>query len=297
MRTKRFEINNSHQIKKNFLIFLFVFYTSFCFIVYNKSKNYQQDELTLVSAYYRIKSKHTPEQYLRWINNIVLLNKSIVLFTNKEFMPILKDLRPKELYNKTVFIEFEIEEFYSFKKFYKDFNQSFELDYENSYHTVPLYLIWAEKCMFLKRAILHNYFNSKCFYWIDIGYFREDKKDMEKYINTWPSTKKCYSNNKLLMGQIKNFSQTEKEKIVSFDIDTHIKLNRNLNVAGNIFGGQIKNSLKFIYFYYEAIKLFIKKKIFIGRDQTIFTYVAFAHPEIMNLIMVKNFREFRKVLA
>jgi len=119
MRTKRFEINNSHQIKKNFLIFLFVFYTSFCFIVYNKSKNYQQDELTLVSAYYRIKSKHTPEQYLRWINNIVLLNKSIVLFTNKEFMPILKDLRPKELYNKTVFIELKLKNFIHLKNFIK----------------------------------------------------------------------------------------------------------------------------------------------------------------------------------
>ena len=212
-------------------------------------------------------------------------------------MPILKDLRPKELYNKTVFIEFEIEEFYSYKKFYKDFNESFELDYENSYHTIPLYLIWAEKCMFLKRAIRRNYFNSKCFYWIDIGYFREDKKDMKKYINNWPSTKKCFSNNRLLMGQLKNFSEAEKEKIVSFDIEIHIKLNRNLNVAGNIFGGEIKNTLKFIYFYYEAIKLFIKRKIFIGRDQTIFTYVAFAHPEIMNLVMVKNFREFRRVLA
>ena len=46
-------------------------------------------------------------------------------------MPILKDLRPKELYNKTVFIELEIEDFYSYKKFYKDFNQSHEIDYEN----------------------------------------------------------------------------------------------------------------------------------------------------------------------
>ena len=276
---------------------MLLFYTSFYFFAFNKIEKYQHDDLTLVSAYYKIKSKHTPEQYLKWINNIVLLNKSIIFFSNKEFMPILKDLRPQELYNKTVFIELEIEDFYSYKKFYKDFNQSHEIDYENSYHTVPLYLIWAEKCMFLKRAIYHNYFNSKCFYWIDIGYFREDNKEMKKYINTWPSIKRCFSDDKLLMGLIKNFSKTEKEKIVNFDKVTHIKLNRNLNVAGNIFGGQIENTLKFIFFYYQAIKLFIKRKIFIGRDQTIFTYVAFAHPEIINLIKVKNFREFRTILS
>ena len=99
------------------------------------------------------------------------------------------------------------------------------------------------------------------------------------------------------MGQLKQFTEKEKEKILNFDYNSHIKLNRHLNVAGNIFGGQIENTIKFIDYYYEAIRLFIKKKIFIGRDQTIFTYVAFAHPEIIELIMVKNYREFRRILC
>jgi len=293
---KMLEKNKPNQIKIYLFHFLIALYIYFGFIEFNKTKNYQKDDLTLVSAYYRIKSKHTPEQYLKWINNIVNLNKSIVFFTNKKFMPILKDLRPKDLHHKTVFIELEIEDFFSYKNFYKQFNLSYEIDYENKYHTVPLYLIWAEKCMFLKKAILNNYFQSKCFYWIDIGYFRENKRDMKKYINNWPNTKKCFSNNRILMGQLKKFTKIEKEKILNFDYNSHIKLNRHLNVAGNIFGGQIENTIKFVDYYYEAIRLFIKKKIFIGRDQTIFTYVAFAHPEIIELIKVKNFKEFRRIL-
>ena len=211
-------------------------------------------------------------------------------------MPKLKQLRPKNLCHKTVFIESEIKNFYSYKKFFKEFNQSFQIDHENSYHTVPLYLVWAEKCTFLKKAISKNYFNSKCFYWIDAGYFREKKENMNKYINHWPSPKKCFEDNRLAMLQLRKFSYNFKQQILNFDIEAHNNLNRHYSVAGGMFGGQIKNIMKFINFYYRAIKLFIKRKLFIGKDQTIFTYVSFAHPEIINLIKVNNFKEFKSIL-
>jgi hypothetical protein len=81
---------------------------------------------------------------------------------------------------------------------------------------------------------------------------------MEKYSNLWPSTKKCFEDNKFLMGQ-KNFSESDKEKIVNFDKDVHKKLERNINVCGDIFGVQIKNTIRFINFYYKSIRLFMKK--------------------------------------
>ena len=49
----------------------------------SEKSSYQQDDLTLVTAYYKIKSKHTPEEYLRRIKNFVLLNKSIVFLQIK----------------------------------------------------------------------------------------------------------------------------------------------------------------------------------------------------------------------
>ena len=265
----------------------------------NKITNpkYQQDDLTLVSAYYRVKSKHSNESYLNWINNIVLLNKSIVFFSNKEFMPTLKKLRPKELYYKTIFIQLEIEEFYSYINFYKAFNQTFEIDIENKHHSVLLYIIWSEKCTFLKKVIQANYFNSKCFYWIDAGYFREKQYEMKKYLDNWPSTNKCYEDKRLLLGQVKLFSNSFKEKIINFDKDTHQMLQRKPNVIGGLFGGQINNTLKFIDLYYNSIKLFIQHKIFIGKDQNIFTFVAFAHPEIVNLVFCKTYFDFKAYLA
>ena len=281
-------------IKILFVILILLCILLIIYKLYNKYK-YIQDDLTIVSAYYKIKSKNKDEEYYDWIRNFVLLNKSIVFFTNKEFMPTIKKLRPKELYYKTVFIELEIEEFYSYKNFYNKFQESFKIDFENIYHTVPLYLIWAEKTTFLKKAILKNYFRSKCFYWIDAGYFRYEN-EMNKLIN-WPSTNKCLQDNRLLLGQIGRFSDSDIKGIINFDKNSHYNLQRKNNVIGGIFGGQKINTLKFVNLYYKALKLFIINKIFIGKDQNVFAFVAFSNPDVVKLKLCKSYYDFISYLA
>ena len=245
-------------IKIIFVILILLCIMLIIYKIYNKYK-YIQDDLTIVSAYYKIKSKNKDEEYYDWIRNFVLLNKSIVFFSNKEFMPTLKQLRPKELHYKSVFIELEMEDFYSNITFYNDFKETFHRDPENKYHRVPLYLIWAEKASFVKKVILRNYFRSKCFYWVDAGYFRVNKNDMQKFvINNWPSTKQCFRDNRVLFGQVRSFSENEKKSIVNFDRYAHKRLKRKLNVIGGIFGGQKQNLLKFCDLYYDAIRLLLK---------------------------------------
>ncbi len=309
-KTKQDHLNKNYKIHKIIFILLLLlptflaFYSRLFFKKENKNLNkkqsqYQQDDLTLVTAYYRIKSKHTPEEYLRRIKNFVLLNRSIVYFTNKEFMPTIKELRPKELHNKTVFIEVEMEEFYSYKNFYEFFKESFKDDFENRFHTVPLYTVWAEKCNFVKKAILQNYFQSKCFYWIDAGYFFAEKSEseMQKYINDWPKINRCFSDKRIVLGTVREYTESEKKNFVNFDPGEHYRLPRTVNTCGGFFGGQIESTLKFIEYYYEAVRQFIKRKIFCGKEQTVFAYVAFAHPEIVELILFKNYDGFKEYLS
>ena len=283
-------------ILKKIFCAIFILFCIF-FIIYKLYYKYKylQDDLTIVSAYYKIRSKNKAEEYYNWISNFVLLNKSIVFFTNKEFIPTIKKLRPKELYYKTVFIELDIEEFYSYKNFYNEFHETFKIDFENIHHTVPLYLIWSEKSTFLKKAILKNYFRSKCFYWVDAGYFRHEN-NMNKFMN-WPSTNKCLQDNRLLLGQIGRFSNSDIKGIINFDKNSHYNLQRKNNVIGGIFGGQKRNILKFINLYYNALKLFIINKMFIGKDQNIFSFVAFSHPDIVKLKLCKSYYEFKSYLA
>ena len=99
------------------------------------------------------------------------------------------------------------------------------------------------------------------------------------------------------MDQVFYFSNEEKEKILNFDIQAHMRLQKNHNVIGGIFGGQKENMIKFIGYYYKTIRLFLHNKIFIGKDQNIFTFIAFAHPEVVKLIMCKNYFDYREQIS
>jgi hypothetical protein len=231
---------------------------------------------------------------MRRLKNFVKLNHSIVFFTSKLFINIIKDIRPKYLLNKTIFIQTKIEDFYSYKKFLKEFNKSFYIDKENKIHTVPLYLIWAEKCTFVKKAILKNYFNSKCFYWVDAGYFV--KPEMDKYIN-WPSTKRCFEDPRVSLNYLRTVPYSERKDLLNFNLKVHTKFQRKKNVGGGVFGGQPRNLLKFIDYYYDTIKLFISHKIFIGKDQNLFAFIAFSHPEIIKLVKSGDWHYFLKYLS
>ena len=244
-----------------------------------------------------VKSKRSVFYYMNKLNNLFKLNKSIVFFTEKSFIKVAKDLRPKHLYNKTVFIEVEIEDFLSYKEFGKKFELAFHSAKNNTMHSFPLYLVWAEKCNFLRRAILENYFNSTCFYWIDSGWFKEPR-EMKDFINDWPSQKKCKADNKVLMNLVGNFTLKEIKGIVNFEIPMIEKMIGKINVAGGMFGGQREKLIKYIDLYYDSIKIFERHKMFIGKEQNIFTYVAFKYPKIVKLIHSKgDYYIFKKYLS
>ena len=204
-------------------------------------------------------------------------------------------MRPKSLYHKTVFIEIEFEDCYSYKYLYKEFNETHKLDPE-SYLSVPLCLIWAEKVMFIKKAIKQNFFRSKYFYWVDAGYFREGEKGMEKYINNWPSTKNISEDDRVILGNIKRFNESVKQKYLKLGDNAREFFNDTLNVAGGFFGGQVKKLLKFVDLYYDTIKMFYKNNLYIGKEQNIYTYMAFAHPEIIKLVQLRGYFTFKRLL-
>lgn len=277
------------------IIFLFI-----CINVMNKSLNdinSNSKSITLVSAFYRLpSSKHLFQEYLEWIQNLFKLNAPIVFYTDQSMINIIKNIRPKKYINITVWIILEIKDFYSYKKYYKDFLETYKLDTEKSIHNPLLYIIWAEKCKFLENAILKNFFNSSCFYWIDAGYFR-DSKNMKNYIN-WPSSKVCLKEPRVLFNLMRIVSKDEIEGLKMLNISVHRKYQEEINVGGGMFGGQTYFVLKFINLYYKTIKLFIKHNLFIGKDQNLFSFIGFLHPEIVKLIDSKmNWFLFHEYLS
>ena len=68
-------------------------------------------------------------------------------------------------------------------------------------------------------------------------------------------------------------------------------------MIGGIFGGQNDYILRFIYLYYKTLKLFVKKKMFIGKDQNIFTYIAFSNPKIVKLVILKDYEKYKEYIS
>ena len=307
-KSKKFFNNIKIIIKLNIILLLLMIYNyienNFLFYInknknyyyinkkYTKSRNYLMDNITLVSAYFNITSKHKYKEYLEWTNNLLKINASMVFFIDKSMINIIRKMRPKEYENKTIWIPIQIKDFYTFKHFNKDFIETHKIDIEKRIHNVPLYLIWAEKCKFLEKAVINNYFNSKCFYWIDAGYFRDSRK-IKKYLNNWPSTKNCFKDPRVIFNVLRNISKSEIEGLTNFNKSIHKEFQKKINVGGNMFGGQAEYIKTFSNLYYNTIKLFIKKKIFIGKDQNLFALIVFLHPETFKLVYSHSWKYFQ----
>ena len=248
----------------------------------NNPINFTNDNITIVTGYQRIKSKHRFSLYNDWIANLLKINKSLIFFIDKSIAKKVINKRPKEYLNKTIWILVGINEFYSFKNFFNEFKQSHLIDVEYFRHNAKLYTTWAEKCMFLKVAAIKNYFNSKCFYWVDAGNFR-NKSNLQKYIN-WPTTQKCFEDGRAVINEKKNISKYIKDGLKIFDIKIHKEFQKNYNVDASTFGGQREYVIRFSDAYYETIRLFIKNNIFIGKEQNIMAYVFYFYPNITKLV-------------
>ena len=194
----------------------------------------------------------------------------------------IRKMRLRKYKKKTIWIKTNISELDSYKYFYNEFNKSNEIDIEKSYQNTFMYLIWAEKCNFLEKAAIKNYFKSKCFYWVDAGCFR-DKDIIKKYIN-WPSQKKCFEDGRVLFNEIRTPSEFEKKGLLNFNETIHKEFQSNVNIDASIFGGQIEYIIKFKQLFYETIKLFIKHNIFIGKEQNLFAFMSYFNADIIKIV-------------
>ena len=260
----------------------------------NNPINFTNDNITIVTGYQRIKSKHRFSLYNDWITNLLKINKSLIFFIDKSIAKKVINKRPKEYLNKTIWILVGINEFYSFKNFFNEFKQSHLIDVEYFRHNAKLYTTWAEKCMFLKVAAIKNYFNSKCFYWVDAGNFR-NKSNLQKYIN-WPTTQKCFEDGRVVINEKKNISKYIKDGLKIFDIKIHKEFQKNYNVDASTFGGKREYVIQFSDAYYDTIRLFIKNNIFIGKEQNIMAFVFYFYPNISKLVYSGEWKYMLKYL-
>jgi len=205
---------------------------------------------TVVTAFYSIKSKFPPQQYIEWATTFMQMNSPIVLFTEESLVTVFQTMRcslPIHI------ITLPFEQLDTWTLYQEKWKEHHTMDPERNRHTPELYAIWAQKAFFVKRAIQENPFHSSHFFWCDIGAFR-DPAISKRILQTFP-TIKHFSEDKIILQSIDNLQENEKGK--KDDGIYGPLLNSKWNecrLVGGLWGGSIHACLQWKRHYQEILE-------------------------------------------
>jgi|694.fasta_scaffold00528_44 hypothetical protein len=240
------------------------------------------DNITIVTAFFKINKNKYNHTYDEWINNLLLnLNKNLIIFTCKEYYEIVKNARSK-YEDKTLIIVTNIENFYMYK--YLDYlKENLNNDHEKNYHNTDLYMIWNEKFKFVEKGILLNPFNTKYFAWCDIGYVRNPIY-INMYMKNFPNVEKITEDKIYMLNIDYNFTEDDFKNPYN-QIYRYIS---NTIGAGFIIGSADKFKEIIDIYYNKIIPTYIENDYFIGKEQNLYVSLYLNNPSLIKLIKGTN---------
>ena len=116
---------------------------------------------TVVSGFWNITSKYSPEAYRAWLSNALRLNAGMVFFYEDEsVLRLVSDIRAGL---QTVFVKLAIRDFAVARLYDRAWVDQFHIP------TAELGMIWLEKVFMMEKAAALNPFGSQWFAWMDAG--------------------------------------------------------------------------------------------------------------------------------
>jgi hypothetical protein len=237
---------------------------------------------TIVTAYYKLnQSKASHEQYTKWMQNMLVNKNPMVIFCDAESQPLIEGIRKRydPGFTNTRIVICEIVDFHSYK-YGETFVAHYAKDTEKRVgHNILLYMIWAEKSHFLKRAIELDPFKTDYFLWSDIGCFRRENTQFRD----WPRAQRIMAlpKDKVLLLSVIPFTQTELACKTLADLPSFQFENR---IGAPIFGGTKEVLLRWHDLYYGMLEYFISIDRFIGKDQSIMNSVYLMNRDFCELV-------------
>ena len=233
---------------------------------------------TLVSCYYKLgKSKHTHEEYDRWIRNLLInINTNIIIFTSKNEKSYLETILEANKNIKYTIIVKELSDL-EINKLYPDIWEGQEMMDPNKRcgRARGCYQLWNSKFHFLKEEIDNNPYNSEKFVWNDIGNIRD--KNIIPFLKSYPNKEKI-SQDKLDIIMLNGFT-----KVQDFFCD-------EVHFSGSMFGGHKNTILMICDLYYKYFQYYIGNNRFIGCDQQIISSIFIKHMNLFNPIIPKEYK-------
>ena len=239
---------------------------------------------TLVTCYYKVKSKHTFDEYAIWITNLLLTIKcNIIIFTSADQAEWINSLALK---NRThpehnanfggvkVIIK-ELQDLDIVKRYPNIWENQYIKDPRSDTRTKECYMIWNSKLALVREAIIQNPFGSDKFVWNDIGSLRDVRFIHENYMHI------------IQYPRYENISRDKIDIVLiqDFEVQDQIIFQNECHLSGAIFGGGQEACLKLIDLFYENFNMYLENGYFIGCDQQILATCFRQAPELFNLII------------
>lgn len=236
---------------------------------------------TLVTCYYKLKSKFNEEVYRKWMSELLnnVNNFNLVIYTNEESKQILETIIDK--YNKK--IKVLIKEYHEFNTWcYNDLwinnhEKNNTLNHNSFWDTDwKLNMLWSEKIHFVYEVKSKKIFETEWYGWCDIGYFRGGNNLNSTQIREWPNKEKISVLNKFkiyygLPGDRKIFNQYVRMLLDKNDIGIPKKLLpvNQISIAGGFFLCHHDNIEWWNKTYYTRLYEYFSNRILIKDDQYI----------------------------
>ena len=218
---------------------------------------------TVVTAFYKFgKSKHTYGEYLSWIQNFFVSTTSpVVCFCeNSKVLSVFK-----APHTQVTFIEqplvgsFEL----TTPEWMERWTRQMEKDPEAAIHSPELYVIWALKQEFVKKAIERNLYGSTHFVWCDIGCFRSPE-NLERPLRFAEAVSTI----------------TVPGKITVLNIAER-------HIGGGVLAGDTAAWSLFTERYLRSLAHFEENGIFYGKDQDVYAHMLQRSPELFDVVKAK----------
>lgn len=261
-------------LPKLILVLLLVLH-DFCVGISEYKEPPIQFATTVVSCYFRMKSKHSEDQYDKWISNFMSLDAKVVIYGDSESINHLQTKWPSISLSR-IYIQREIVNFVT-----SQWDWSFDLSIDEEIsvgHSINLYKIWSEKIFMVADTITNNPFSTDTFVWVDIGCFRKSSNDAKTF-NGFPD-KTRFDNSKVTFMQIQPFTTEEKLHLETVD-SRFRKVDR---IGGTIFAGGKLALLSFRNLYEDIISEFKSTKVFAGKDQSLYAFLVLRYPKLFQVV-------------
>ena len=233
---------------------------------------------TVVTAYFKVASKHTHSEYVEWMRNMLSLQDAMVIFSSPEMHDSIIEMRShaieKTLIVPMTLMDSQICGSYDDAFWERQLQRDPELATKHQGISHHLFCLWLSKSWFVTEAARANPFSSEIFLWSDIGSFRNDDYNGKLWVQNFgiiPRTS-------ILM-----MAARQPREIG----DWVIKEKHEVFIAGAQLAGRRDTWKHFNRAFEATLKGYVKHGHFIGEDQAVMETTCMHHPGLCVFVTEK----------